>query len=134
MLFVSCIDKDLFINDTKANEDKHSKCRVNFIDTRNLLKLSAKKGLFDQNFQPTAPSSGLMPILPGPGAEFADFGDRDLLFGLTSEEAWINLSEEDLKVRLFYIVLILQSSEKKYKMCFNCFFHFCCIFYFLFFI
>lgn len=41
-----------------------------------------------------------MPIVPGPGAEFADFGDRDLLFGLTSEEAWVNLSEDDLQVRL----------------------------------
>lgn len=39
-----------------------------------------------------------MPIVPGPGAEFADFGNRDLLFGLTSEEAWVNLSEEDLQV------------------------------------
>lgn len=39
-----------------------------------------------------------MPIVPGPGAEFADFGDRDLLFGLTSEEAWVNLTEEDLQV------------------------------------
>ncbi|XP_014488378.1 PREDICTED: neuroligin-1-like [Dinoponera quadriceps] len=51
----------------------------------------------NQNFQPTASSSGLMPIVPGPGAEFADFGDRDLLFGLTSEEAWVNLSEDDLQ-------------------------------------
>ncbi|XP_025153435.1 uncharacterized protein LOC105182503 isoform X2 [Harpegnathos saltator] len=47
--------------------------------------------------QPTASSSGLMPIVPGPGAEFADFGNRDLLFGLTSEEAWLNLSEDDLQ-------------------------------------
>lgn len=39
-----------------------------------------------------------MPIVPGPGAEFADFGDRDLLFGLTSEEAWVNLTEDDLQV------------------------------------
>jgi len=39
-----------------------------------------------------------MPIVPGPGAEFADFGDRDLLFGLTSEEAWVNLTENDLQV------------------------------------
>ncbi|XP_025153437.1 neuroligin-1 isoform X4 [Harpegnathos saltator] len=51
----------------------------------------------NQNFQPTASSSGLMPIVPGPGAEFADFGNRDLLFGLTSEEAWLNLSEDDLQ-------------------------------------
>ncbi|XP_025075176.1 neuroligin-1 [Pogonomyrmex barbatus] len=51
----------------------------------------------NQNFQPTASSSGLMPIVPGPGAEFADFGDRDLLFGLTSEEAWVNLTKEDLQ-------------------------------------
>jgi len=39
-----------------------------------------------------------MPIVPGPGAEFANFGNRDLLFGLTSEEAWVNLTEEDLQV------------------------------------
>ncbi|XP_072751253.1 neuroligin-1 [Anoplolepis gracilipes] len=51
----------------------------------------------NQNFQPTASSSGLMPIVPGPGAEFADFGNRDLLFGLTSEEAWVNFTEEDLQ-------------------------------------
>ncbi|KAG5311788.1 NLGN1 protein, partial [Acromyrmex insinuator] len=51
----------------------------------------------NQNFQPTASSSGLMPIVPGPGAEFADFGNRDLLFGLTSDEAWVNLTEEDLQ-------------------------------------
>ncbi|XP_018392784.1 PREDICTED: neuroligin-1-like [Cyphomyrmex costatus] len=49
------------------------------------------------NFQPTASSSGLMPIVPGPGAEFADFGNRDLLFGLTSDEAWVNLTERDLQ-------------------------------------
>ncbi|XP_020284974.1 neuroligin-1-like [Pseudomyrmex gracilis] len=51
----------------------------------------------NQNFQPTASSSGLLPIAPGPGVEFADFGDRDLLFGLTSEEAWVNLTKEDLQ-------------------------------------
>ncbi|GAB1862912.1 Neuroligin-1-like isoform X2 [Camponotus japonicus] len=51
----------------------------------------------NQNFQPTASSSGLMPIVPGPGSEFADFGNRDLLFGLTSEEAWVNFTEEDLQ-------------------------------------
>jgi len=39
-----------------------------------------------------------MPIVPGPGAEFADFGNRDLLFGLTSDEAWVNLTKEDLQV------------------------------------
>ncbi|XP_018050472.1 PREDICTED: neuroligin-1-like [Atta colombica] len=46
---------------------------------------------------PTASSSGLMPIVPGPGTEFADFGNRDLLFGLTSDEAWVNLTKEDLQ-------------------------------------
>lgn len=67
---------------------------------RRVEKRSGKKERrFDQNFQPTASSSGLMPIVPGPGAEFADFGDRDLMFGLTSEEAWVNLSEDDLLVR-----------------------------------
>ncbi|XP_050584749.1 neuroligin-1-like isoform X3 [Bombus affinis] len=51
----------------------------------------------NQNFQPTASSSGLMPLIPGPGTEFANFGDRDLLLGLTSEEAWINLTDDDLQ-------------------------------------
>ncbi|XP_017760218.1 PREDICTED: neuroligin-1-like [Eufriesea mexicana] len=51
----------------------------------------------NQNFQPTASSSGLMPLVPGPGTEFANFGDRDLLLGLTSEEAWVNLTDEDLQ-------------------------------------
>ncbi|RLU24683.1 hypothetical protein DMN91_002772 [Ooceraea biroi] len=51
----------------------------------------------NQNFQPTASSSGLMSIVSGPGSEFADFGSREILFGLTSEEAWVNLSEEDLQ-------------------------------------
>lgn len=51
----------------------------------------------NQNFQPTASSAGLMPLLPGPGAEFANFGDRDLLLGLTSEEAWVNLTDEDIQ-------------------------------------
>ncbi|XP_034173229.1 neuroligin-1 [Osmia lignaria lignaria] len=50
----------------------------------------------NQNFQPTASSSGLMPLMPGPGTEFANFADRDLLLGLTSEEAWVNLTDEDL--------------------------------------
>lgn len=59
------------------------------------------KESFDQNFQPTASSSGLMPIVPGPGSEFADFGNRDLLFGLTSEEAWGNFTEEDLQVQIY---------------------------------
>lgn len=40
-----------------------------------------------------------MSIVSGPGSEFADFGTREILFGLTSEEAWVNLSEEDLQVR-----------------------------------
>lgn len=53
---------------------------------------------FSKNFQPTASSSGLMPLVPGPGTEFASFGDRDLLLGLTSEEAWVNLSDEDVQV------------------------------------
>lgn len=39
-----------------------------------------------------------MPLIPGPGTEFANFGDRDLLLGLTSEEAWINLTDDDLQV------------------------------------
>ncbi|XP_071861376.1 neuroligin-1 [Bombus fervidus] len=51
----------------------------------------------NQNFQPTASSSGLMPLIPGPGTEFANFGDRDLLLGLTTEEAWINLTDDDLQ-------------------------------------
>jgi len=42
-----------------------------------------------------------MPIVPGPGSEFADFGNRDLLFGLTSEEAWVNFTEEDLQVQIY---------------------------------
>ncbi|KYN05223.1 Neuroligin-3 [Cyphomyrmex costatus] len=56
----------------------------------------------NQNFQPTASSSGLMPIVPGPGAEFADFGNRDLLFGLTSDEAWVNLTERDLQRSIIF--------------------------------
>jgi len=40
-----------------------------------------------------------MSIVFGPGSEFADFGGREILFGLTSEEAWLDLSEEDLEVR-----------------------------------
>ncbi|XP_076244904.1 neuroligin-4, X-linked isoform X2 [Calliopsis andreniformis] len=51
----------------------------------------------NQNFQPTASSSGLMPLVPGPGTEFASFGDRDLLLGLTSEEAWVNLTDDDIQ-------------------------------------
>ncbi|XP_058802673.1 neuroligin-1-like [Phymastichus coffea] len=51
----------------------------------------------NQNFQPTVSSSGLMPLLPGPGAEFANFGDRDVLMGLTSDEAWLELAEQDLE-------------------------------------
>lgn len=39
-----------------------------------------------------------MPLVPGPGTEFASFGDRDLLLGLTSEEAWVNLTDEDVQV------------------------------------
>lgn len=39
-----------------------------------------------------------MPLVPGPGTEFANFADRDLLLGLTSEEAWVNLTDEDLMV------------------------------------
>lgn len=54
---------------------------------------------FSKNFQPTASSSGLMPLVPGPGTEFANFGDRDLMLGLTSEEAWVNLTDEDLQVK-----------------------------------
>lgn len=40
-----------------------------------------------------------MPLVPGPGAEFANFGNRDLLLGLTSDEAWVNLTDEDLQVK-----------------------------------
>ncbi|KYN31771.1 Neuroligin-1 [Trachymyrmex septentrionalis] len=65
----------------------------------------------NQNFQPTASSSGLMPIVPGPGAEFADFGNRDLLFGLTSDEAWVNLTEEDLQRNIH--VRVSSASPKK---------------------
>ena len=39
-----------------------------------------------------------MPLTPGPGAEFATFGDRDLIMGLTSVEACLDLSEDDLQV------------------------------------
>ena len=41
-----------------------------------------------------------MAIVPGPGAEFANFGDHDLLMGLTSGEAWLDLTNDDLQVRL----------------------------------
>ncbi|KAK2587219.1 hypothetical protein KPH14_002959 [Odynerus spinipes] len=51
----------------------------------------------NQNFQPTASSAGLMPLVPGPGAEFANFGERDLFLGLTSDEAWVNLTDEDIQ-------------------------------------
>ncbi|XP_076280618.1 neuroligin-1 [Lasioglossum baleicum] len=51
----------------------------------------------NQNFQPTASSSGLMPLMPGPGTEFASFDGRDLLLGLTSEEAWVNLTDDDIQ-------------------------------------
>ncbi|XP_023247129.1 neuroligin-4, Y-linked-like [Copidosoma floridanum] len=47
-----------------------------------------------QNLQPTASTAGLM---PGPGSEFANFGDHDLLMGLTSDEAWLELTEQDLQ-------------------------------------
>ncbi|XP_031786863.1 neuroligin-1 isoform X2 [Nasonia vitripennis] len=53
--------------------------------------------LSNQNFQPTVSSSGLMPLVPGPGSEFANFGDRDVLMGLTSDEAWLELTEQDLE-------------------------------------
>ena len=71
-------------------------CRCSFgsIDSPPFFSLSVVK-----NFQPTASSSGLMPLVPGPGAEFANFGDRDLLLGLTSEEAWVSLTDDDLQVR-----------------------------------
>ena len=39
-----------------------------------------------------------MPLMPGPGSEFANFGDRDVLMGLTSDEAWLELTEQDLEV------------------------------------
>lgn len=46
-----------------------------------------------------------MPLTPGPGSEFATFGDRDLIMGLTSVEACLDLSADDLQVRI-YIVFI----------------------------
>ncbi|XP_046412715.1 neuroligin-1-like isoform X2 [Neodiprion fabricii] len=50
-----------------------------------------------QTFQPTAASSGLISVIPGPGAEYAAFGQRDLLMGLTSGEAWLDLTDEDFQ-------------------------------------
>ncbi|KAK0163026.1 hypothetical protein PV327_006740 [Microctonus hyperodae] len=46
--------------------------------------------------QPTASSASVLPLVPGPGSEFAALGNRDLLIGLTSCEAWLDLSEDDL--------------------------------------
>lgn len=43
-----------------------------------------------------------MPLVPGPGSEFANFGDRDVLMGLTSDEAWLELTEQDLEVRYIH--------------------------------
>ncbi|XP_066583919.1 neuroligin-1-like isoform X2 [Prorops nasuta] len=51
----------------------------------------------NQNFQPTASSAGILSVVPGSGAEFANFGERDILLGLTSEEAWVNLTDDDLE-------------------------------------
>lgn len=42
-----------------------------------------------------------MPLTQGPGAEFASFGDRDLIMGLTSVEACLDLSEDDIEVSGF---------------------------------
>ncbi|KAH0554197.1 neuroligin-1 [Cotesia glomerata] len=53
--------------------------------------------LGSQVTQPTASSAGILPLVPGPGSEFAALGNRDLLMGLTSCEAWLDLSEDDLK-------------------------------------
>ncbi|XP_020710204.2 neuroligin-1 [Athalia rosae] len=50
-----------------------------------------------QVFQPTAASSGLISVIPGPGAEYAAFGQRDLLMGLTSGEAWLDFTDEDFQ-------------------------------------
>ncbi|XP_051158312.1 neuroligin-1-like isoform X1 [Leptopilina boulardi] len=50
-----------------------------------------------QNYQPTVSTSGFMPLTPGPGSEFATFGDRDLIMGLTSVEACLDLSADDLQ-------------------------------------
>ncbi|XP_063993717.1 neuroligin-1-like [Diachasmimorpha longicaudata] len=50
-----------------------------------------------QTAQPTASSAGVLPLVPGPGGEFATLGDRDLLIGLTTNEAWLDLSEDDMK-------------------------------------
>lgn len=44
-----------------------------------------------------------MPLLPGPGSEFANFGDCDVLMGLTTDEAWLELTEQDLEVRSIYL-------------------------------
>ncbi|XP_014235905.1 neuroligin-1-like [Trichogramma pretiosum] len=49
------------------------------------------------NFHPTVSSSGLMPLMPGSGSELANFGGRDVLMGLTSDEAWLELTEQDLE-------------------------------------
>ncbi|KAJ8686523.1 hypothetical protein QAD02_022317 [Eretmocerus hayati] len=49
------------------------------------------------NIQPTVSSSGLMPQVPSPGIELATFGDLDVLMGLTSDEAWLELTEQDLE-------------------------------------
>lgn len=56
------------------------------------------------NTQPTASSAGIWPLGPGPGSEFAALHNRDLLIGLTSSEAWLDLNDDDLKV----------STKKKY--------------------
>ncbi|XP_034951793.1 neuroligin-1-like isoform X2 [Chelonus insularis] len=50
-----------------------------------------------QIVQPTTTSAGILPLFPGPGSEFAALGNRDLLLGLTSCEAWLDISEDDLK-------------------------------------
>ena len=41
-----------------------------------------------------------MPLMPGSGSEFANFGDRDVLMGLTTDEAWLELTDQDLEVSL----------------------------------
>lgn len=75
--------------------EREEEDRSTIVHTTNGFFVSVAK-----NFQPTASSSGLMPLVPGPGTEFANFGDRDLMLGLTSEEAWVNLTDEDLQVRV----------------------------------
>lgn len=73
-----------------------------------------------QNTQPTASSAGVWPLLSSPGSEFAAFNNRDILIGLTSSEAWLDLNEDDFKVRWKY------SWKNLYKFSI---YKFCCFFF-----